>query len=185
MLTQMRLVTLEEFFDFIQRPENVDRDYELVGGRVIEVVSDQYASRVTARIIRYLDTFVDDNNLGRVTGADGGYMIVGNPYIPDVAFISFEKQPKLKQKNGYNILAPELAVEVLSPGNTAQEMSTKTTNYLSAGTVVWIVDPQTKTVNVHISGQAVKQYTLDDTLDGGSVLKGFSVAVKKLFPERE
>lgn len=184
-IEQVKFYTVDEFFAFITQPEHISRDYELIGGRIIEVVSNPTASQVGAKFARYIGALVDDNQLGRVTGADGGYMVSGEPYIPDVGYISYERQPKLEQLHGYNVLSPDLAVEVLSPSNTAQEMSTKVSNYLAAGTVVWIADPDTQMIYVHVAGQPVKKYTADDTLDGGTVLPDFSVSVKKLFPDRE
>jgi Uma2 family endonuclease len=119
--------------------------------------------------------------MGRVTGADGGYVVSGERYIPDVAFISKEKQPEPSHE-AYNTTPPDLAVEVLSPSNDPGDIRIKLFNYLRAGTVVWLVDPDKKEVEVYASGQA-KKLGLDSILDGGDVLPGFTLPVKEIFPD--
>lgn len=174
--------TVTEFFEFIKQPENTARHYELIAGEVVLVVSNGYASRVAARIVRFLDAFVEEHKLGRVTTADGGYMVGGQPYIPDAAFLSYKTQQSPEYTEGYNITAPDLAVEVLSPGNTETQITTKVVNYLNAGSLVWLVDPVRKTVTVYQSGQAPESLSQEDTLTGRDVLPGFTILVARLFP---
>jgi Uma2 family endonuclease len=175
-------VTLEEFDDYINRPENVDRLFEYIGGEIVEVVANNYSSEVAARLLIKIGGHVLSNNLGRVTGADGGYIVSGEKYIPDVAFISFAKQPEPSHE-AYNPNAPDLAVEVLSPSNSEEQMLVKVANYLAAGTVVWRVKPVEKEVIVLAPGKPAKTLTINDTLDGGDVLPGFKLAVRDIFPE--
>lgn len=184
MLIATKLYTVHEFWTFIARPENQARHFELIGGRIIEVVSHGYPSKVVMRIGRYVDTHVDDHDLGAITGEAGGYMVDGKPYIPDIGFISKQRQPKPEYINGYNVLAPELAVEVLSPTDRLENMRIKIADYLNAGTVVWLVDPEAQTIVVYAPNKDPKTLTIEDTLDGGDVLEGFSIPVKKLFPAR-
>lgn len=179
-----RLYTVDEFFDFITQPENQTTHYELIGGEIFEVVSEEYASQVGGRFFRYVDIFVEEHELGIVTGADGGYMVMGQPYIPDTAFMSFKRQTKKKAINGYNVLAPDLAVEVRSPTDRDADITLKITNYIQAGTVVWDVNADKRTVTVYAKDQAPIKLTSNDTLDGGDALPGFSVPVEKLFPVR-
>ena len=81
-------------------------------------------------------------------------------------------------------LAPDLAVEVRSPDNTLAELSVKANEYLEAGArMVWIVDPPTRTVQVMRPGRPAVTLSLDDVLDGGDVLPGFSLPVSRLFAE--
>jgi Uma2 family endonuclease len=181
MAVQTKRATVEEFDQFVQLPENADRLFEYVGGEIIEVVSNNYSSEIAARILIEIGIFVKNKNMGRVTGADGGYMVSGERYIPDVAFISREKQPEPSHE-AYNPTPPDLAVEVLSPSNDLSDIRIKLVNYLNAGTVVWIVDPDKKQVEVYASGQA-KKLGLNDTLDGGAVLPGFTLPVKEIFPD--
>lgn len=77
--------------------------------------------------------------------------------------------------------APDLAVEVLSPSNTPAELAIKTSNYLAAGTIVWVVDPDKKQVAVHRPGQIVQVLKNDDKLEGDDILNGFSLTISEIF----
>lgn len=181
MAVQGRRMTVEEFEQFVEWPENTEKRFEYIGGEVVEVPSNPYSSHLAVRIIRRLAAFVEDNDLGYVTTESGGYMVSGERYAPDVAFISKRRQPTLSER-GYNPNPPDLAVEVLSPSNDPGDMRIKVVNYLKAGTMVWIVDPDRKRVEVYVPGEAPRVVGLDGTLDGGKMLPGFTLAVKAIFP---
>lgn len=182
MAVQSRRYTVEEFDRLVELPENADRRLEYIGGEIIEVVSNTYASAVASLISYWLNHYIIQHKSGYVTGADGGYIVAGERYIPDVAFISKVRQPTLSDRP-YNPLAPDLAVEVLSPSNDPRTMRLKVANYLTAGTVVWIVDPERKSVEIYTPGQTAYTAGFHDVLDGGSVLPGFSLAVRDIFPD--
>lgn len=182
MAVQERRLTVDEFDRFVDLPQNAERLFEYIGGDVVEVVSNNYSSEIAMRIGARLLVFVEDHDLGRVTGADGGYRVVGERYIPDVAFISKARQPRPSHE-AYNTNPPDLAVEVLSPANDPHTMRVKITNYLAAGTVVWVVSPEQERIEVHTPGQPVSILKINDTLDGGDVLPGFTLAVKVIFPD--
>ena len=182
--TQWQRMTVAEFDAFVLRPENVERHFEYIGEEVLEVVSNELSSRIGAKFTRYLDEYLDDNDIGHVTGADGGYHVQSERYIPDAAFISYDKLPQLRYDRGYIPVAPDLAVEVKSYTDSVSKMTIKTANYLAAGTTVWLVDPEEQEVYIMQPGQAVQTLTLNDTLDGGGVLPGFSVPVAKFFPKQ-
>ncbi len=181
-MVQTRRLTVEEFERLAEQPENADKRLEYIGGDVIEVVSNNYSSEIAMLIGARLLVFVREKNLGRVTGADGGYVVSGGRYIPDVAFISKEKQPE-PSHDTYNPNPPDLAVEVLSPSDEPADTRAKVVNYLRAGTSVWVVDPEKKRVEVYTPGKPADRVGLDDVLDGGDVLPGFRLAVKDIFPE--
>ncbi len=181
MVLREKWVTAEEFDTFVFLPENVNRNFELIQGRIHEVVSNSYSSEVAALVLIILGGFVRSHQSGRVTGADGGYSVAGERYIPDVAFISKARQP-VSSRAAYNPNPPDLAVEVLSPTDDPADMRAKVVNYLHSGTILWIVDPEKQQVEVYTPGQS--PYTLDTTgtLDGGTVLPGFTLPVKDIFP---
>lgn len=183
MVLRERPHTLEEFEAFVQLPENADRTFEFIAGEIVEVPSNPYASNIASRINRRMGNFVEDGDLGYVTDGQGGYRVHGEPYAPDVAFISKLKQPQLAQE-GYNPNPPDLAVEVDFPSTyqSQRKLRIKIANYLAAGTVVWVVLPEDKVVEVYAPGQPMKLYTIDDELDGGDVLPGFKLLVKDIFP---
>jgi len=175
-------ITVEEFEQFVERPENADRLFEYVGGEIVEVPSNPYGSQIASLIIAELVLFLKGKNLGHVTGEAGGYMVSGERYAPDVAYISKARQPRLAER-GYNPLPPDLAVEVLSPSDQPGGLRIKVTNYLAAGTTVWVVDPESRVVEVHAPGQRAQKLGIKGALDGGEILPGFRLAVKDILPE--
>lgn len=184
MTDALKRYTLEEFDKFISLPENRDRSFEFIGGEIVEVVSNSYSSTIAMLIGGAVSVFVRQNKLGRVSGADGGYMVMGEKYIPDAAFISYARQPK-QSYEAYNPLPPDLAIEVLSPSNDEWEMRVKIANYLQSGTVVWLADPDRQRMEVYAPGQPVQKLGIDDVLDGGTVLPGFKLPVRDIFPQDE
>lgn len=178
MVTQLKQpMTTAVFDDWVQHQTE---DYEYVAGEVVAVVSNNYCSQIAMLIGAFITLFVKQNNLGQVTGADGGYMVQGERYIPDVGFIGKDKQPK-PCHDAYNPQPPDLAVEVVSPTDTEKRLLVKTSNYLASGTTVWIVYPDEKVVHVHRPGQAVTTVKQDDTLTS-EALPGFSLTVADIFP---
>jgi Uma2 family endonuclease len=169
-------VTVDEFYQFIMQPENRAQSFELIAGEIIEkMVSNPRSSIIANWIMSRVTIFVDENDLGHVSGADGGYVVSGDRYIPDGAFISKERCPIIPE-DAYNPTPPDLALEVLSPSNTDEEMRVKLSNYLAAGTVVWIV-ASGKRIEVHRPGQPAQILLDGDTLAGGDVLPGFKLPV--------
>lgn len=183
MVLQIQPVSSREFDQFIRLPENADRNFELIAGEIVEkMVSNPRSSKIGLRVGGRLSVFVEDRGLGVVTGADGGYMVGGERYIPDAAYISKARQ-SAQPDEAYNPLPPDLAVEVLSPSNDDEEMRVKIANYLAAGTLVWVIDPDKQRVEVYLSGQPAKILGINDTLDGAHVLPGFSLSVGSIFAE--
>jgi Uma2 family endonuclease len=145
------------------------------------VPSNPYVSHIASLISAELVLFLKGKNLGFVTGEAGGYMVSGERYAPDVAFLAKRKGPLAAK--GYNPLPPDLAVEVLSSAGERDKMRLKIANYLAAGTLIWVVDPDAQTVEVYTPGQRAQKIGIDEVLDGGDVLPGFTLAVKDIFPD--
>ncbi len=182
MVFQTRYVTDDEFDRFVMLPENRDRNFEYIAGEIVEVVSNSKASRAAVKMLARVGIHVEDNHLGCVTGADGGYVVWGEKYIPDGAYVSYARQPQ-PPNVPYNPIAPDLAIEVLSPGNTEIEMTRKIGNYIAAGTVVWVADPDQKTIDVYTPTQPRKTLRVGQVLEGGDVLPGFRLAVANIFSD--
>lgn len=184
MLLQHPLVTAVEFDRWIEQPENAGNLYEFINGEIVEVPSNPFASYIAMRILRWIATFVEAHDLGFVTGEAGGYMVSGERYAPDVGYISKIRQPTLA-KQGYNPNPPDLAVEVDFPSTLQSQraLRTKIVNYLAAGTVVWLVLPEVKEIEIFVPGQARRVVRMDETLDGGDVLPGFSLPLSVIFAE--
>src|SRR5262245_14237609 len=109
-------VSIEEFDRFVELPENADKLFEYIGGEIVEVPSNPYAYKISSLFIIEFGIYLRTNEIGHVTGEAGGYMVAGEKYAPDAAFISYDRQPQLAQ-SGYNPNAPDLAVEVDFPSS--------------------------------------------------------------------
>ncbi len=182
MLIEKQIYTLAEFEAIDSLPQNASKILELINGEIDEKMpSNPRSSRVSVRVARYLDIFVEENDLGYVTGEAGGYHVSDRDmFAPDVAFISKERQPELPE-TGYNPVPPDLAVEVVSPTDSYKDVAKKVRTYLQNDTrMVLVFEPETETVTVHTPDG---QYTLDieGTFDGGDVLPGFKLPLNKIF----
>ena len=175
-------ITIDDFEAFIQLPENADKVFEFIGGEIVEVPSNPYVSKLAARIIVLIGIYLMKNDSGHITGEAGGYMVSGERYAPDVAFISYEKQPELA-KTGYNPNPPDLAVEIVSSDRSDERdnLRIKISNYLAAGTVVWVIEPERKVVEVYKSGQPVKIFLEKDKVSGDDILPNFTLKVAEIF----
>ena len=184
MAVQTQRMTVEEFERYVELPENADRLFEYIGGEVVEVPSNAYASKIASRINGFIFMYLLQHDIGHLTGEAGGYKVAGEDYAPDVAFISRQEQPELAQQ-GYNPNPPDLAVEIDFPSTyqSQKNLKIKIVNYLYAGTTVWVVYPDQRRVEVYAPDQPAKIIDADGTLDGGDVLPGFTLAVKDIFPE--
>lgn len=185
MVLQQYFITAEQFDAFIQRPDLGDSIYELIAGEIVEKESSPYTSAIGVTVGAYLFEHVCQNEfIGHVTGAGGGYQVVGERYVPSAAYLSKQRQAELS-RHGYNPIPPEIAVEVIFDEQRVSKLiklRRKITNYLAAGTVVWVVFPVSQSIEVHAPGQPVKILRLNDTLEGGDVLPEFSLPVRAIFP---
>jgi Uma2 family endonuclease len=185
MALREKLYTAEAFFKIASLPENGDKRLELNDGVIVNRgISSQINTVTAARIGYFLNIHVIPNDLGYVTGADGGFKLgEKRARIPDVAFVSKSRLPKLK--DAMFPFAPDLAVEVISPD---EDIFKKAREYLHAGSrMVWAVYTDEKVVYVMRldpdgSIRSVP-FGIDDTLDGGDVLPGFTLAVREIFPQ--
>jgi len=182
--------TAEEYMRLAQSAEYEGRMIELVDGRIVEMAGGgsgkhgETISEVTFLLLAH----VKQHKLGRTTGAETGYILDMEAGIrptvrcPDFAFVSYARAPQ-PLGEGFVPFAPDLAVEVVSPGNDAEEIHSKVRAFLNAGTrAVWVVYPKSQTVVVHTANTA-RTYEATETLEGGDVLPGFSVTVGDLFPK--
>jgi Uma2 family endonuclease len=157
---------------------------ELADGVLVEKTVGTFESWVAIQIAYLFERFLEDNDLGIVLGADGMMRLCpGLVRIPDVSFVAWKQLPGRRVPRVSMLkLAPDLAVEVLSPSNTAEEMDRKLHDYFSAGVrLVWYVDPAARTVRVFTSVKSSSLLREGDELTGGTVLPGFAVPVARLF----
>jgi Uma2 family endonuclease len=173
-------MTAEAFDEYALLPENRELLLELIAGEIREVVSNNISSKIAGKILGAFDRYEDEHDIIDITGADGGYKIGNERYIPDVGVTLKAKQPELNLV-AYSSIPPDLAVEVVSPGNSEHEIRLKVVNYLAAGCIVWVVYPETQRVEVYVPNQPVQFFGIEDTLDGGTLLPDFVLPVKKIF----
>ncbi|MCY2964984.1 MAG: Uma2 family endonuclease [Planctomycetota bacterium] len=174
--------------DVIDIHDREDRLFELVDGVLVEKAMGTHESVLAVALSALLRDFVKSTKSGFVLGADGmARLAPGLIRIPDVSFVSWDQLPnKIIPAGPMLDFAPRLAVEILSASNTKREMDQKLVDYFEAGVeLVWYVDPRARTVKVHSSPASFIVLDVGQTLAGGAVLPGFSVAVKDLFAELE
>ena len=160
------------------------RLFELVEGTLVEKAMGAQESYLAWWLGHLLGRYLDAHDLGFCMGADG--MTRLNPglvRIPDLSFISWDRVPTRKVPADPILgLVPDLAVEVISGGNTKREMERKLREYFEAGVrLVWYVYPVTRTILVHTALGQSATFREGQALDGGDVLPGFALPVADLF----
>ena len=140
---------------------------------------------VATNIVVLLSAYLNGRGLGRVFADGVGYELVQLPRTvraPDASFVRSGRLPAEGIGPGFLKLAPDLAVEVLSPTESASELEEKLDDYCACGTpLIWVVDPVLRTVMIVASDAPVRWLREADTLDGGEVVPGFSCGVAQLF----
>ena len=168
--------------------EREKRRFELIDGVLVEKVMGFEESGLAVLLGSYLIVFLQVPDLGKVIGADAAMRLFpGRVRYPDVSFISWARYPKGKRKRGaIPDVVPDLAVEVLSKGNTRAEMALKLHDSFKAGIrLVWYVDPKKRTVQVFTAVDQVVTLREEDMLDGSDVLPGFTLSIREWFAEAE
>jgi len=172
--------------DVTRIDEEENRRCELIDGVLVEKCMGLQESLLALALGGILRAFVKANDLGLVAAPDGAIELApGVIRYPDVEFFSWEQFPRRKiPRKKIPELAPVLAVEVLSEGNTPREMERKLKDYFFNGVkVVWYVDPRKKTIQVFTSPDESRILHERDTLDGGDILPGFRLPLRELFAE--
>ncbi len=182
MTTKAKLLTAEDLL----RLDSEGIHGELIRGELYETMSaGRIHGKVAAIIISVLMAFVRPRRLGQVIGTDAGVLLERSPDTvrePDVAFISAEKMSLDSEATGYFEGIPDLVVEVMSPNDSYRDMHDKARMWLSYGVpIVWVADPDARSVYEHRIGLPVLTLDEDDTLDGGDVLPGFTCVVRDMF----
>ena len=182
MSTTLQHVTAEELF---MMPKDGFR-YELVKGelRKISPAGSEHGA-IIVNITVLLGQHVKSKKLGVCFGAETGFKIASDPdtvRAPDVAFVSRERVPEGGIPKKFWPGAPDLAVEVISPGDTVDEVEEKVEDWLATGTrAVWVVSPKRRGVTVYRSMTDVTRLSEKDDLDGGDVVPGFRCKAAEFF----
>ncbi|BBL76599.1 hypothetical protein MishRS11D_36970 [Methylomagnum ishizawai] len=177
-----RLITADELWHM---PDDGQR-HELIKGEVTTMAPAGSEHGIVAlRIGRLLGNFVEEQALGETFGAETGFKIGSNPdtvRAPDAAFVSRARFEAVGNTRKFWPGAPDLAVEVISPGDGYTEVQDKAFDWLAAGTrMVVVADPRKRRITVYRSLSDIRVLTDQDTLDGGDVVPGWSVPVASIF----
>lgn len=163
--------------------------YEVVGGQVVEKPPMATNSIYICGVFHeWIAPFARRHQLGRAA-PEMIYLLnpsTGLKRRPDFSFVSYARWPKatpLPGDDGWDVV-PDLAVEVVSPSNSADEMKTKIAEYFAAGVrLVWVAYPRLGLVESYDSPTSVLILDRSGTLDGGSVLPGFRLGLTDLFED--
>ena len=178
-----RLVTAEEL---LLMPRGDGRRYELINGVLVEKMPTGFDHGVVVTMIAaVLHLWAAPRQYGVVVSGEPGFRLeVGPPdtvLAPDVAWIAPGRMPAAGAR-GFPELAPDLAVEVKSPGDTRAALARKAAKWLRYGArQVWAADPETITLTIYTAGAPPSVLGEWDTLDGGELLPGFQTPVWRLF----
>lgn len=172
-------MNVEEFWD-----QYGNKPYELVRGKVVEIAPKEILHGIiVSRIGARLGSLVEIHQLGEVVVTTGFQLRPDTLLGPDCALLTKEKAQSIAEPDQYVPFAPDLAVEVVSPGDTASDIRDKVDLYRAAGTrLIWVIYPVSRKVDVYLPDGTAHEVNTEGMLDGGDVLPGLQIPVTALFP---
>jgi Uma2 family endonuclease len=179
--TVAKLLTAEEFWLL----PDTEMRRSLVRGEVVEEmpVGGEHAG-LAVLFVRYLDRWAEESDAGWV-GVEAGFILARNPDVvrgADVAFVRKERLPAGGAPKAFWELAPDLAVEIISPSESANDIRDKVADYLAAGTpLVLVAYPARREIIAHTPDDLARTYHADDTFTAPDVLPGFARPVRDFF----
>lgn len=174
-------MTIEEFAE-IDEPGRFD----LIRGELIRMTpTGGEHGEIATELARHIANHVADRQLGRVYIDETAFVLSRDRAIvlcPDIAYVSAERLPPRSERRGFLDLAPDLAVEIVSPSDRMGQVNEKVAEHLREGVrLVWVVEPRALQVTVHRSDQEARTLLQDDVIDGADVLPGFRLYVDRIF----
>jgi Uma2 family endonuclease len=164
--------------------------FEVINGQSVEMPPMSFhATKIASRLVRRAGTFADAAGLGEVVGETLFRLPLAEDSHrnrrPDAAFVSYERWPRDKPEsmrdNAWDVV-PDLAIEVVSPNDGAEELMDKLGEYFEAGVKqAWVVYPSRKVVQVYDSIHEIRGVAATGILDGGAILPGFQLPLRELF----
>jgi Uma2 family endonuclease len=160
-----------------------DKEYEVVAGQPEEkTMGGARHSGIEVRLIVRLASYVEAHQLGGIYGPDATFQIGENQRIPDVAFVAATRFPVEGEPEGIWPMAPDLAVEIISPNDLYERVISKVEDYLAAGVrQVWLISPEHKTITIYSSPTHTTILTEADDLVSEELLPGYRCRIADLF----
>ena len=185
MSVEQKLLTANDLWEM---PEVPGKRFELVDGELIEMPgAGMLHNLIAALIYELIRDFAREHDLGLAFTDGLGYVIRRDPdqvRIPDASFVASDRLPAEGIPESFSPVAPDLAVEVVSPNDNASDLHEKVQEYLGAGVqTVWVVWPRLRSVTVHHADGTSRDLGQEDEIDGGDVLPGFGVPVASFFEQ--
>jgi Uma2 family endonuclease len=182
---ETKLMTAEEFFEWVHRPENRDKQFELERGEIVEMPPPgKYHGFVCGNIARILGNFAEQRKKGYPCSNDSGMIVEQGPDTvrgPDVSFYEDDQNADNMERK-YAAQPPRLVVEVLSPNDQQGKTNRRIKQYLKRGVpLVWLVDPEVRTVTVFQPGTEFNVVDETEELTGAEVLPDFRCKAAVLF----
>jgi Uma2 family endonuclease len=183
-MTERSAHVLLEPDDLLRMPDG-DR-YELIDGVPVEKMMGAKADRIGTILIGFLVPYCRANKLGLVYGAATGYQCFPNRprqvRLPDVSFVATGRLPNDETPDGYITIAPDLAVEVVSPKDRYERVMLKLDDYRSARVrLVWVISPKTKSALIRRLDGSCAEVFEGGELGGEDVIPGFTCKMADLF----
>lgn len=180
----MATTTLLTAADLLELPDDGVR-HELIHGELTGMNPTGFEHLdLSGLLIHRLRGFASERGLG-IVGGEAGFVLAHDPdtvLAPDIVFVRADRLPPREERQGFLDLAPDLAVEILSPSDRAVDVNAKVVIYLEAGVrLVWIVDPRRHTVTAYAADRTARVLVEGDDLDGGEALPGFRLPLTELF----
>ena len=181
--TEKKILTDEEFMALSEKESH----YELINGEVIDLGNSGIEhGNISAYLCGLIELYARKKKLGVTCDSSTAFSLKsGNKRSPDVSFISKERLQGIKRlPKGYFQGSPDLAIEVISPNNTFEELHQKIVEYFDNGCrLVWVINPDEKSVLVYHQPEPDKLLNVTDNLDGEDILPDFTLPVLDLFME--
>ena len=160
-----------------------EKQLEWVNGHAeVKEMAGARHGRIGARLLSRMNILVEEHNLGAIYGPDVTFTIGKRERIPDISFVTAARIPLEGDPIGPWKIAPDLAVEIVSPNDLIEEVETKISEYFAAGVQqVWLVSPQLQTVSIYEALNKVTILQAGDELTSPALLPGFRCPVATLF----
>ncbi len=177
-LSEQKIWTIDDFIEYVFRPENEGRILELINGEIVEKMPGRTSNSGIPMIIGgSVYAFCREHGLPfYTTGADGTYRILGHVFAPDFAY----KHTPLSDDYP-DPVAPLWVVEVISPTERPDDIRAKRLVYIGAEILYWELYPKSQSIDIYAPGQPVRTVEIVSTLDVGDVIPGFTITAKEIF----